>query len=80
MLIDKCLEAENIPCNVTAELHRDTNCHDKVDKGNSIESDVPPVHEGKQIDKDQDDHTKNDDCRSQIHPHQEEGHHKYCKQ
>ena len=45
---------------VAAELHADTNSHHKVDQGDCIESDVPPVHHGTEVDQNKDDYKEDD--------------------
>jgi len=67
-------------CDMTAELNADADGHDEVDERDGVEGDVPPVHQGPQVDQDQDD-AEQDDCgRPEVHAHEEESDHKYCGQ
>ena len=50
-----------------------TYCHDKVDKRDGIECDMPPVHEAAQVDNDEDNDDEIDDTGDKIKAHEDEG-------
>ena len=65
---------------VTGELDADPARHDKVDQGDGVEGDVPPVHQSEQVYDDQDDE---EDCHHrglEIEASQDEGDSKHRSQ
>ena len=53
-------DTEKPPVQLPLTLVPDADGHDEVDEGDGVEGDVPPVHQGPQVDQDQDDAEQDD--------------------
>lgn len=60
--------------NVGAEFHRYSNSHDKINKGDGIEGDVPEVHHATHAAEDEEDGEDDHQCCPQVKAQQHEGH------